>query len=126
MKPVRIEAVRLIWQHVVRKKKRPLGEFQQLGNIKVNDRLLLLEQANDAADQMPARDKRSLQSLKRTRADKDEDIIDGESSDGVTTAKKPRMIWTQELHDMFVAAVNQLGRDSMNSQFHSFLQSILI
>ncbi|XWS31775.1 hypothetical protein CRYUN_Cryun23aG0105000 [Craigia yunnanensis] len=111
VKPVRMEAVRLIWQHVVRKKKRTLGEFQQPGNINVNDRLLLLQQANDAADQMPARNKGSLQSLKRTREDEDEDIIDGECSDGVTTAKKPRMIWTQELHDMFVAAVNQLGRD---------------
>ncbi|XWS76612.1 hypothetical protein CRYUN_Cryun01aG0191700 [Craigia yunnanensis] len=110
VKPVRMEAIRLIWQHVIRKKKRTLGEFQQPGNINVNDRLLLLEQANDAADQMPARDKGRLQSLKRIREEEDEDS-DGESSDEVTNAKKPRMIWTQELHDMFVAAVNELGRD---------------
>ncbi|XVF32837.1 hypothetical protein REPUB_Repub17cG0116800 [Reevesia pubescens] len=111
VKPVRMESIRVIWQHVVRKKKGSLGEFQELGKINVNDRLLLLEQAKEiAADHMPARDKGSLQSLKRTREDEDEDI-DGESSDEVTTAKKPRMIWTQELHDMFVAAVNQLGSD---------------
>ncbi|XP_022760020.1 two-component response regulator ARR14-like [Durio zibethinus] len=105
IKPVRMESIRLIWQHVVRKKKRTLGEFRQPGNINVSDRLLLLEQANNAVDQMPVRD---LQSLKRTREDEDND---GGSSDEVTTAKKQRMVWTQELHDMFVAAVNQLGRD---------------
>ncbi|XVE73378.1 hypothetical protein DITRI_Ditri11bG0113100 [Diplodiscus trichospermus] len=118
VKPVRMEAVRLIWQHVVRKEKRILGDFQPpTGNINVNDdRLLGLEQANDgAADQMPVRDKGSLQSLKRTREDDDGDI-DGESSDGMTTAKKRRMIWTQELHDMFVAAVNRLG-DSMSTLY---------
>ncbi|WRX10843.1 SANT/Myb domain - like 10 [Theobroma cacao] len=109
VKPVRLDSIRFIWQHVVRRKRRSLGEFQQPGN-NVNDRLLKLEQAKDA-DQMPARDKGSLQSLKRTREDEDEDEDDGEFSDEVTTTKKPRMIWTQELHDMFVAAVNQLGRD---------------
>ncbi|XWS46596.1 hypothetical protein CRYUN_Cryun14cG0081900 [Craigia yunnanensis] len=107
VKPVRMEAIRFIWQHVVRKKKGSLGDSQQPGNINVNDRLMLLEQASDA-DRMPVRDKRNLQSLKRRREDED---IDGESSDEVTTAKKPRIIWTQELHDMFVAAVNQLGSD---------------
>ncbi|KAH1081226.1 hypothetical protein J1N35_020987 [Gossypium stocksii] len=99
VKPVRMEAIGLIWQHVVRKKKKRFS-----GEI---NRLLPL-QRNDNA--VPAMDKRSLKYRKRTS--EDEDVAeDGESSEG----KKPRMVWTQELHDLFVAAVNELGRGSMYS-----------
>ncbi|MBA0787691.1 hypothetical protein Gotri_026663, partial [Gossypium trilobum] len=103
VKPVQMEAVRLIWQHVVRKRQRALGDFQQLrGNIHATGRTLLLKQAKNAVDQMPARERRIL---KRARENDDEDEDDeGELSEEVTTAKKPRVIWTQELHDIFVIA----------------------
>lgn len=99
VKPVRMEAIGLIWQHVVRKKKKRFS-----GGI---TRSLPLQRADNA---VPAMDKRSLKYRKRTS--EDEDVAeDGESSEG----KKPRMVWTQELHDLFVAAVNELGRGSMYS-----------
>ncbi|KAK5783803.1 hypothetical protein PVK06_038318 [Gossypium arboreum] len=94
VKPVRMEAIGLIWQHVVRKKKKRFS-----GEI---TRSLPLQPADNA---VPPMDKRSLKYRKRTS--EDEDVAeDGESSEG----KKPRMVWTQELHDLFVAAVNELGR----------------
>ncbi|KAK8711498.1 hypothetical protein V6N13_146780 [Hibiscus sabdariffa] len=112
VKPVRMESVSLIWQHVVRKRRRLFEAFQQprIDNINVTDRLSLLQMSNDAAaaasGTVPAIDKRSLQCLRR----KSEDISnDGESSDEVTNGKKPRVVWTQELHELFVTAVNQLG-----------------
>ncbi|GMJ09206.1 hypothetical protein HRI_004589800 [Hibiscus trionum] len=113
VKPVRIEAVSLIWQHVVRKNRRSFEDFQRPGirniNINVTDRLSLLQLSNNAAVAngiVPTTDKRSLQSSKRRSEDT---FNDGESSDEVTTAKKPRVVWTQELHEAFVDAVNQLG-----------------
>ena len=33
-------------------------------------------------------------------------------SDEATTAKKQRVVWSVEMHQQFVAAVNQLGIDS--------------
>ncbi|KAK8688390.1 hypothetical protein V6N13_087158 [Hibiscus sabdariffa] len=112
VKPVRMESVSLIWQHVVRKRRRLFEAFQQprIDNTNVTDRLSLLQMSNDATAAasgiVPAIEKRSLQCLKR----KSEDISnDGESSDEVTNGKKPRVVWTQELHELFVTAVNQLG-----------------
>jgi two-component response regulator (ARR-B family) len=44
--------------------------------------------------------------------DHDEDEDEHENEDP-TTQKKPRVVWSVELHRKFVAAVNQLGVDSM-------------
>ncbi|XP_039012140.1 two-component response regulator ORR21-like [Hibiscus syriacus] len=111
VKPVRMESISLIWQHVVRKKIRLFAEFQQPGIDNINfDRLSLLQLSNDASAtanrNIPAIDKRSLQCLKRRSEDSSND---GESSDEATNWKKPRVVWTQELHELFVTAVNQLG-----------------
>lgn len=122
VKPVQMEAVRLIWQHVVRKRQRALEDFQQLrGNIHATGRTLLLKQAKNAVDQMPARERRTL---KRARENEDEDD-EGELSEEVTTGKKPRVIWTQELHDIFVIAVNQL-RQRMNNSLLLYLYHSLM
>ncbi|XP_039007582.1 two-component response regulator ARR2-like [Hibiscus syriacus] len=116
VKPVRMESVSLIWQHVVRKKQRIFQEFQHPGieniNINVTDRLNLLQPSKDAAAAnrtVPKMDKRNLQCAKRRSGNSSND---GESSDDATTGttgKKPRVVWTQELHELFVSAVNQLG-----------------
>ncbi|KAL1091177.1 hypothetical protein V6Z11_D07G139600, partial [Gossypium hirsutum] len=126
VKPVQMEAVRLIWQHVVRKRQRALGDFQQLrGNIHATGRTLLLKQAKNAVDQMPARERRIL---KRARENDDEDEDDeddeGELSEEVTTAKKPRVIWTQELHDIFVIAVNQLRQQAVPKKILERMQAM--
>ncbi|OMO63918.1 hypothetical protein CCACVL1_22182 [Corchorus capsularis] len=129
VKPIRIEAIRFIWQHVVRRKKCSLEELEQKLNNDVNrDRLLLAEQVFDAAPHNANSDRLLLEeqvfdaaadhqmsngeSLKlQDQEDGDEDDNGGESySDGEgTTPKKRRMIWTKELHNLFIAAINQLG-----------------
>ncbi|KAB2074209.1 hypothetical protein ES319_A07G138100v1 [Gossypium barbadense] len=121
VKPVQMEAVRLIWQHVVRKRQRALEDSQQLrGNIHATGRTLLLKQAKNAVDQMPARERRTL---KRARENEDEDD-EGELSEEVTTAKKPRVIWTQELHDIFVIAVNQLRQQAVPKKILERMQAM--
>ncbi|XP_039013905.1 two-component response regulator ARR14-like [Hibiscus syriacus] len=68
VKPVRMEAISLIWQHVVRKKQRLFQESQHPGveniNINVTDRLSLLQLSKEAAAAnrtAPKTDKRNLQ-----------------------------------------------------------------
>ncbi|XP_022022490.1 two-component response regulator ARR2 [Helianthus annuus] len=80
IKPVRIEALRNIWQHVVRKKKH-------------------LQPSSDDGEKQP----KYSASAKRRRHDEEE-----EDSSSV---KKPRVTWTQQLHQQFLAAVIQLGFD---------------
>ena len=39
-------------------------------------------------------------------------MLQRRDSDEATTAKKQRVVWSVEMHQQFVAAVNQLGIDS--------------
>lgn len=93
VKPVSMERIKVIWQHVIRKKYTRFKELKQPRNA---DNELLQIEGNS-------------QSLKRRLNDDQED-----EALEVTGGKKPRVTWTQELHQKFVTAVNQLGRDSMN------------
>ncbi|PPS08571.1 hypothetical protein GOBAR_AA12051 [Gossypium barbadense] len=68
LKPVRIEELKNIWQHVVRRKK------------------------PDSKDRVNA-------------------LNQDKASGGIGEAKKPRVVWSVELHRKFVAAVNHLGLD---------------
>lgn len=83
LKPVRIEELRNIWQHVVRKKQGHVTLF--------DDR------------DVESKDERGSAGKDSKRKGKGLDDSEGGSS------KKPRVIWTVELHQQFVNAVNQLG-----------------
>ncbi|KAL7609777.1 hypothetical protein Lser_V15G11284 [Lactuca serriola] len=49
---------------------------------------------------------------KKKRSNKEEDDCELESDDP-SASKKTRVVWSMELHQQFVSAVNQLGIDSM-------------
>ncbi|KAF9605044.1 hypothetical protein IFM89_013714 [Coptis chinensis] len=52
---------------------------------------------------------------KKKRKDAKEEEDEGElENDDLSTSKKPRVVWSVELHQQFVTAVNQLGIDNMN------------
>ncbi|XP_071690761.1 two-component response regulator ARR2-like isoform X2 [Rutidosis leptorrhynchoides] len=101
IKPVRIEALRNIWQHVVRKKKHEWKDF---------------ESSASADDQKPpeepdysssANEGHNWKNAKRRKEAEDET----DERDDSSSLKKPRVVWSVELHQQFVAAVNQLGID---------------
>ncbi|TYH45238.1 hypothetical protein ES332_D11G251300v1 [Gossypium tomentosum] len=52
---------------------------------------------------------RKLEKLEKSKDNKDET----EDKDDTSTLKTPRVVWSVELHQQFVASVNQLGIDSM-------------
>ncbi|RVW34525.1 Two-component response regulator ORR21 [Vitis vinifera] len=55
-----------------------------------------------------------LKGQKKRRDSKDED--DGElENEDPSTSKKPRVVWSVELHQQFVSAVNQLGIDNFSA-----------
>ncbi|KAJ1278210.1 hypothetical protein BS78_04G061600 [Paspalum vaginatum] len=109
LKPVRIEQLRTIWQHVVRRKS---CDAKNHGN------------ENDDSGKKPQLasaegDNGGVNRNKRTsRKGRDDNGDDGDDSDensiengDSSTQKKPRVVWSVELHRKFVAAVNQLGID---------------
>ncbi|XP_004508173.1 two-component response regulator ARR2 isoform X2 [Cicer arietinum] len=102
IKPVRIEALKNIWQHVVRKKKNEWTE--QSGSADEADRH---PKASDDADYSSSANEGTWRNS-RKRRDEEEEADDRDDS---STLKKPRVVWSVELHQQFVAAVDQLGID---------------
>ncbi|GLJ09668.1 hypothetical protein SUGI_0113770 [Cryptomeria japonica] len=111
LKPVRIEALKNIWQHVIRKKRNDSKDLEQSGSVEDGDRHRKgsddVEYASSANEGINSAWKHSK---KRKEVKEEED--DGEQdNDDSSTLKKPRVVWSVELHQQFVCAVNQLGID---------------
>ncbi|KAG7974401.1 hypothetical protein I3843_06G048100 [Carya illinoinensis] len=110
IKPIREEELKNIWQHVLRKKWNENKELEHSGSLEENDRH---KRGNDDAEYASSANEGAegiLKAQKKRSNAKDED--DGElENDDLSTSKKPRVVWSVELHQQFVSAVNQLGLD---------------
>ncbi|KAI5354000.1 PREDICTED: two-component [Prunus dulcis] len=111
LKPVRIEQLKNIWQHVIRRKKVDSKDQNSCNQEKSHA-------GNGEGGPGSAGTGNSDQNAKlnKKRKDQDEDEDDdrdedGHDNDDPSTQKKPRVVWSLELHRKFVAAVNQLGID---------------
>lgn len=109
IKPVRIEALKNIWQHVVRKRRNELKELEHSGSAEESDRQRRLLEEGDNASSV---NEGSWKNTKRRRDGKEEEEEEVEEREDPSTLKKPRVVWSVDLHQQFVAAVNQLGVDS--------------
>ncbi|XP_022754525.1 two-component response regulator ORR24-like [Durio zibethinus] len=108
LKPVRIEELTNIWQHVVRKKK-PDSKDQ----INAPNQHKAQGQTGEAGQtSTSSSDQKVYKKRKDQTEDEEEEGEDnGHESEDPSTQKKPRVVWSVELHRKFVAAVNQLGLD---------------
>ncbi|XP_019177684.1 PREDICTED: two-component response regulator ARR2-like [Ipomoea nil] len=106
IKPVRIEALKNIWQHVVRKRKHEWKDkdIEQSGSVEDGDRQ---QKPSEDVDYSSSANEGNWKSSKKRKDEEDE----GEERDETSALKKPRVVWSVELHQQFVAAVNQLGID---------------
>lgn len=111
LKPVRIEALKNIWQHVIRKKRNESKELEHSGSVDDSDRHKKgSEDVEYASSVNEGNNGMWKPSKKRKEAREEED--DGEQdNDDSSNLKKPRVVWSVELHQQFVCAVNQLGID---------------
>ncbi|XP_051127595.1 two-component response regulator ARR2-like [Andrographis paniculata] len=106
IKPVRMEALKNIWQHVVRKKKNEWKERDCEVSGSIDDGRLEQKVPEDL-DYSSSANEGTWKSSKKRKDDEDET----EERDDTSTLKKPRVVWSVELHQQFVTAVNQLGID---------------
>lgn len=115
IKPVRIEALKNIWQHVVRKKKHEWKEkdLEHSGSLDDGERQQKLQEDVDCSSSV---NEGNWSNSKKRKDEEDE----AEERDDASALKKPRVVWSVELHQQFVSAVNQLGIDS------TFLQSFYL
>eukprot|EP00245_Coleochaete_scutata_P014149 TRINITY_DN595_c0_g1_i1.p1 TRINITY_DN595_c0_g1~~TRINITY_DN595_c0_g1_i1.p1 ORF type:complete len:878 (-),score=165.01 TRINITY_DN595_c0_g1_i1:1036-3669(-) len=109
LKPVRIEELKNIWQHVVRKKRSELkagmsGSVEE-NNKKAQEESEYTSSANETGSDWAMKVPKRRKESKTDTFEEDDDGDDGDPN----TLKKPRVVWSVELHQQFVNAVNQLG-----------------
>ncbi|XP_008794327.1 two-component response regulator ORR23-like isoform X2 [Phoenix dactylifera] len=115
LKPVRIEELKNVWQHVVRRRKFDHRDHNNYDNVGDSEKP---QHANSEGgqDHIPSESSDHGGKLNRKRKDQNEDEDDDgqenmhENADS-SAQKKPRVVWSVDLHRKFVAAVNQLGID---------------
>ncbi|KAJ8562869.1 hypothetical protein K7X08_031321 [Anisodus acutangulus] len=110
IKPIRDEELKNIWQHVVRKRYNSSKEHECSGSLVDNDRHKRGSDDTECASSVIEDADGVLKPHKKKRDAKEEDDTEIENDDPGTT-KKPRVVWSVELHQQFVSAVNQLGID---------------
>ncbi|GMI95052.1 hypothetical protein HRI_003174500 [Hibiscus trionum] len=106
LKPIRIEELKNIWQHVVRRKK-PDSKDQ----IFVANQDKAQGGTGEAGQTLTSSsDQKFIKKRKDQSEDEEEEGDDNEDdNEDSSTQKKPRVVWSGELHRKFVAAVNHLG-----------------
>ncbi|XP_050217072.1 two-component response regulator ARR12 [Mercurialis annua] len=102
LKPVRMEELRNIWQHVIRRKK---TDNKDRSNF--DDQEKFSRGSGETTADQKLNKKRKDQN---EDDDEDRDENENENEDPIAQ-KKPRVVWSVELHRKFVGAVNQLGID---------------
>ncbi|KAJ6721323.1 TWO-COMPONENT RESPONSE REGULATOR [Salix viminalis] len=111
IKPIREEELKNIWQHVIRKRWNGNKEQEHSGSFEDND---YYKQGNDdienASSVNEGGEEGVLKGQKKRNIAKEEDDNELENDDP-SASKKPRVVWSVELHQQFVSAVNQLGID---------------
>ncbi|XP_064951558.1 two-component response regulator ORR24-like isoform X1 [Musa acuminata AAA Group] len=110
LKPVRIEELRNIWQHVIRRRKFERRCHNDLDSREDGQKAQIVksEDGQGAADCYEKANKKRKDQIEDDEDDSDDNMQENEDP---SSQKKPRVVWTVELHRKFVIAVNQLGID---------------
>ncbi|GMH26271.1 hypothetical protein Nepgr_028114 [Nepenthes gracilis] len=110
IKPIRLEELKNIWQHVVRKRWNECKEREHSDSLKDTDRHRQGYDDCDYASSVNDGAEGTLKAHKKKIGPMEDDNGELENDDS-STSKKPRLVWSVELHQQFVSAVNQLGLD---------------
>uniref|UniRef100_A0A7N0V4H3 Two-component response regulator n=2 Tax=Kalanchoe fedtschenkoi TaxID=63787 RepID=A0A7N0V4H3_KALFE len=111
LKPVRLEEIQNIWQHVLRKRKGLDKGKKVVTQDKSSPGAGNGAVANSIASAGDTSDKRGRDPSDKDDEDYEEEDDSGRENEEQTSQKRPRVVWTPELHRKFVSAVNQLGID---------------
>ncbi|CAJ1935607.1 unnamed protein product [Sphenostylis stenocarpa] len=108
LKPIRMKELRNIWQHVFRKRMHEARDYESHEGFET---LHLIMNGSDQSDDGNLFAVEEITSMKK-RKDADNKHDDKELGDHSPT-KKARVVWSVDLHQKFVKAVNQIGFDKV-------------
>ncbi|KAF5749537.1 two-component response regulator ARR12 [Tripterygium wilfordii] len=111
LKPVRMEELKNIWQHVIRRKK---FESKDQNRSLSQERNSVATLGNGHGVTSSGSADQDVKVNRKRKDQEEDDEEEGEENgddddEDPTNQKKPRVVWSVELHRKFVAAVNQLG-----------------
>ncbi|KAJ0256031.1 Two-component response regulator ARR11 [Hirschfeldia incana] len=103
LKPIRMKELKIIWQHVLRKKLQEVRDIEgccyDVG-AEWTTQAQFLGGGEDVSF-----------GKKRKEFDFEKKLLQDESDQSPSSSKKARVVWSVELHQKFVNAVNQIGCD---------------
>ncbi|KAF2286561.1 hypothetical protein GH714_017664 [Hevea brasiliensis] len=108
LKPIRMKELRNIWQHVFRKK---INEVRDIEILEGMETIQMTRNGLDLPDDGHLVCGEDLTSVKK-RKDIEGKHDDKDPGDNSST-KKARVVWSVDLHQKFVKAVNQIGFDKV-------------
>ncbi|MCD7458559.1 hypothetical protein HAX54_038572 [Datura stramonium] len=106
VKPVRLEELKNIWQHVIRRKK-----VEPKNHSKSDDQDKAHQGGGEGerGSQLSGNADQNGKVNKKRKDEEYESDENGNDNEDPATQKKPRVVWSIELHKKFVTAVHQLG-----------------
>ncbi|CAJ2667985.1 unnamed protein product [Trifolium pratense] len=106
LKPIRMKELRNIWQHVFRKRIHEVRDFE---NFESFESMHLMTNGSELSEEGNLFALEDMTTTKK-RKDLDNKHDDKEFLDS-SSSKKARVVWSVDLHQKFVKAVNQIGFD---------------
>uniref|UniRef100_A0A0V0ISA6 Two-component response regulator n=1 Tax=Solanum chacoense TaxID=4108 RepID=A0A0V0ISA6_SOLCH len=106
VKPVRLEELKNIWQHVIRKMK---VEPKKQNKSDDQDKAHQGGGEGERGSQLSGNADQNGKVNKKRKDEEYESDENGNDDEDPGTQKKPRVVWAIELHKKFVTAVHQLG-----------------
>ena len=116
LKPIRMKELKNIWQHVFRKRMHEVRDIESQDSMDDNQ---LFRNSVDFAD-----DGHFFGTVDQVYFRKRKDNGEKESNDP-SASKKPRVVWSVDLHQKFVKAVNHIGFESKYRAYNSEVFFIL-
>ncbi|KAL9257540.1 Two-component response regulator ORR26-like protein [Drosera capensis] len=108
LKPIRMKELRNIWQHVFRKR---MHEVRDIESHEGFEDFQMFRNGNEYSDDMQSLSGGD-QALGKRRPDAESRQDDKDLGDA-SSGKRPRVVWSVDLHQKFVKAVNQIGFDKV-------------
>ncbi|XP_043723993.1 two-component response regulator ORR26 [Telopea speciosissima] len=109
LKPVRMKELRNIWQHVFRKK---IHEVKEIESFEGYDDTRIMRNGSEEFSDGPLPSGGDMTSAKK-RKDMDNKEHEDQELNDPSAVKKARVVWSVDLHQKFVNAVNQIGFDKV-------------
>lgn len=107
LKPIRMKELRNIWQHVLRKRLHEVRDIESFEGIESINMTRSCSDMSDDGNMLFGEDTTSA----RKRKDAESKHDDKDFGDHST--KKARVVWSVDLHQKFVKAVNHIGFDKV-------------